>query len=106
MQLGRRVRRLERAQLAADRQRIKKRTEIPDTNKASDEGMDMNLDARYEVPNSRNNPVNMYSFVREHQGDPAITVCLAFELGVTVSLSEVISGLHSQIKGQRTWSLA
>jgi hypothetical protein len=80
MQLGRRVRRLERAQLAADRQRIKKQTEMRDVNIDSDEHMGMNLDARYEVPYSRNDPVNIYSFVHAHHGDPAITVCLSFDL--------------------------
>ena len=76
MQIGKRVRRLERAQDAADRQRIKTRTEMPDVNIESDECMAMNLDARYEVPNLRTDPVDLYSFVREHRGDPAIKVRL------------------------------
>jgi len=79
MQIGRRVRRLERAQVAADRQTIKTRTEMPDVNIESDEGMGTNLDARYEVPNSRTDPVNIYSFVRAHRGDPAIRVRLPSE---------------------------
>jgi hypothetical protein len=80
MQIGRRVRRLERAQVAADRQSIKKRSEIPDVNADLDEAMGMNLDARYDIPKNRNDPVDIYSFVRAHQGDPAIKVCVPFEL--------------------------
>jgi len=45
-----------------------------------DEGMHMNLDTRYEVPNSWKDTVNIYSFVRTHREDPAITVSLLFEL--------------------------
>lgn len=36
--------------------------------------MGINPDARYELPNSRKDVVNIYSFVRAHKGDPAITV--------------------------------
>lgn len=71
MQIGKRIRRLERAQLSAERQR-KKRRPGPDID--IQEGMRMNLDARYEVPLYRNDPVNIYNFVRTHQGDPAIKV--------------------------------
>jgi hypothetical protein len=76
MQIGNRVRRLERARLAADRKRIKRLSDMP----VSDEHTDMNLETRYELPNSRNNPVNIYNFVRAHHGDPATAaVCLPFE---------------------------
>ena len=79
MQIGRRIRWLERAQAAADRQRIKAQTEMPDVNMQSDDSLGMNLDTRYEVPNSRADYVNIYSFVRTHRGDPAITVCFPSE---------------------------
>jgi hypothetical protein len=78
MQIKRRIQRLERARHAAQQQRRKGRFEVPDINIQED--MCMNLDARYEVPISRNDPVNIYNFVRAHGGDPAITVSLSFEL--------------------------
>ena len=78
MQIGRRVQRLERARHAAQRQIRKGRFEVPDVNIQED--MRMNLDARYEVPISRNDPVNVYNFVRAQRGDPAIMVSLPFEL--------------------------
>ena len=76
MQIGKRIRRLERAQHAAEHRRKKCRSEISDINIHG--GMHMNLDARYEIPISRNNLVNIYNFLREHRGDPAITVGLPF----------------------------
>ena len=77
MQIGKRIRRLERAQHAAEYQRMKSRSEIPDVNRH--EGMHMNLDARYEIPIARNNHINIYNFLRTHRGDPAITVSLPFQ---------------------------
>lgn len=38
------------------------------------------LDARYELPNYRNDPINIYNFVHAHQGDLAMAVCLPFDL--------------------------
>jgi hypothetical protein len=103
MQIGKRIQRLERAQLAAERRRMTRRSEsgMPDVNIS--EGMHMNLDARYEVSISRNNPVNIYNFVRAHHGDPAITVSLR-TIGLRVLLSKV-TGFHSEVKGQHTRSL-
>ena len=77
MQIGKRVQRLEHAQLAADKQRIKMHSRA---NIDLDKGMGMDLDARYDIPISRNDPVNIYNFVRTHREDPAITVSLPFEL--------------------------
>jgi hypothetical protein len=34
---------------------------------------DSDLDKRYDMSSSRNDPVNIYSFVRENQGDPAFS---------------------------------
>jgi hypothetical protein len=36
-----------------------------------EENRDQHLDKRYHMSNSRNDPVNIYSFVRNNQGDPA-----------------------------------
>lgn len=40
----------------------------------------MNLDARYDIPKYRNDPVNIFNFVRAHGEDPAIAVGLPFDL--------------------------
>jgi hypothetical protein len=74
MQIGRRVRRLERARLAAHRQRMGD-SEMSNINVDSDAGMGINPDARYEVPNFQRDAFNIYSFLHAHKGDPAITVC-------------------------------
>ena len=78
-QIGKRIRRLERAQLSSKLQRMKMkgRSKVPDID--IDEGMHMNLDTRYKVPNSWKDTVNIYNFVRTHREDPAITVSLLFE---------------------------
>jgi hypothetical protein len=80
MQIGKRIQRLERAQLAAERQRMKTRSGSRDVNIHDSEGIRMNLDVRYEIPIARKDPVNLYNFVRAHRGDPAIDVSHPFEL--------------------------
>jgi len=52
---------------------------MPDINIDSEEGMGINLDTHYNVLNSWNDPVNIYSYVRTYHKDPAITVSLSFE---------------------------
>ena len=69
MQIGRHVRRIERAQLAAERQQLKTQSEMRGV--SIEETADQYLDQRYNMSNSRNDPVDLYSFVHEHQGDPA-----------------------------------
>lgn len=68
-QIGRSVQRLERAKLNADQR-----------NNTDDLAEDLGLDARYCIPNSQSNSVNIFNFVREHSGDPAIRVRLPFDL--------------------------
>jgi hypothetical protein len=68
-QIGLHVRRLERAKHAADCHRLKTQSEPRGV--SIEENTDQNLDKRYHMSNSRNDPVNIYSFVRENQDDPA-----------------------------------
>jgi hypothetical protein len=78
LQIGRRIQWLERAQNAADRDRMKRRSGI---NVDSDEGgVAINLDACYEVPINRKDPISIFKFVHEHREDPAIAVCILFKL--------------------------
>jgi hypothetical protein len=66
MQIAKRILRLERAERAAENPGRRMKGPI-------------NLDTRYEVPTSRNNHTNIYNFLRERKGDPAIAVSFPFE---------------------------
>ena len=68
-QIGQRVRRLERAQLAADRHRLNTQSERRGIGVR--EHIDHDLEKRYYISNSWNNPVNLYLLVHKHQGDLA-----------------------------------
>jgi hypothetical protein len=59
------MRRLERAQLAADRHRLKMQSETQGVS------VEENLEKRYHMSNSRNDPVDLYSYVHKNQADPA-----------------------------------
>jgi len=74
MQIGRHVRRLERAQLAAEQQKQKNEDGLPGV--STDDGVDQNFDARYQISDSRNDPVNIYTYVYANPDDPALSVCL------------------------------
>src|SRR6266478_1285938 len=63
MQIGKHIQRLEHAQVAANWQRVKKHTELLDVDIDTDNGMGMNLDACYGIPNSQKDTINTYSFV-------------------------------------------
>jgi len=77
MQIGKRVTRLENAQLAMERQNKKAQHK---TGVSTDDNMELNLDVRYQISNSRNDPVNLYTFVRKNREDPAFSVSLSFEI--------------------------
>ena len=70
-QIGQRVRRIERAQLAADRHQLKTQSASEGQGISIEENTDQDLDKRYHMSSSRKDPLNLYSFVRENQGDPA-----------------------------------
>ena len=75
MQIGRRVRRLERAQLSTEQQKVKEQSEIP-----RDDNLGPNLDEHYQISNARNDPVNIYTYIYANRNDPAFTVCsLSYE---------------------------
>jgi hypothetical protein len=64
-QIGKRVRQLEQAQVAAEQRKIKN---------SMDDIIEINLDTRYQVSNSRNDPINIYAYVYANRGDPAFSV--------------------------------
>lgn len=73
-QIGRHVRRLERAQRAADLQRIKKHSEAQINSENDKIGQD--LEKHYQISKSRKDPINIYSYVHANNSDPAFHVCL------------------------------
>ena len=76
-QIGRHVRRLERAQLAAEQEELKRCSETQGIGSDDLEDiLDMNLDACYQISNSRKDHLNIYSYVRENARDPAFSVCI------------------------------
>jgi len=70
-QIGRHMRRLEQAQLAAERHKLKGSSGAQDVN----EFLDQDLETRYQVSHSRNDPVNIYTYIRANRDDPAFNVC-------------------------------
>jgi len=77
MQIGKRVRRLEKAQLAAGRQKLKDNSEPNQIN--DDEGLEKDLDIRYQISHSKNDPVDICSYIRTNQGDPAFKVSFCLD---------------------------
>lgn len=74
-QIGHHVQRLERAKLAADRQRQCEAQTISDND---DIGSD--LGAHYQISKSRKDPVSLSSYVHANHGDPAFNVCVCVPL--------------------------
>ena len=78
-QIGKRVRRLERAQLAALRQAMKNRSKTQRNN--TEEYMmaaEQNLEVRYQISDFKRDPVDICAYVHANQGDPAFRVCITF----------------------------
>jgi hypothetical protein len=100
-QIGCRVKRLEQARLAADRQKMKKQSKRAMV--GLDEGMVPNLDIQYQMSNSRSDPVDIFGHVYANQSDPALTVCPPGLLQCFAGqLIQVKTGIHSQIKRPHT----
>jgi hypothetical protein len=79
-QIAKRVRRLERANLALDRKQLhsRKRQQAPEPEDTSAEG---DSDLRYHISASKRNPQDIFSTIRNNRGDPAFHVCFfSFEL--------------------------
>lgn len=79
-QIGKRIRRLERAQLAFERRRLRSRSEAHELEVSVEDVADseQNLDVRYQISNSKNDPLDIYSFVRANRDDPATKVRFLF----------------------------
>lgn len=75
------MRRLERAELAADHPtpQINQRRETASVN----DNIDQDLEKHYQISKSRRDPVNLYSYVYENEGDPAFKVCTSIHVPFT-----------------------
>jgi hypothetical protein len=79
--------RLEHAQLADD--------------ETARDNIDQNLEKHYQISKSRKDPVNVYSYVYENEGDPAFTVCTSIRVphtcnGATEASESIIDRISSQ----------
>jgi len=64
---------LEHAQLATEQQKMKAQSEMPGV--SMDDNLDLNLDEHYQISNSRNDLVNIYTYIYANRNDPAFTIC-------------------------------
>lgn len=69
MQIGKRVQLLERAHLAAKRWKLKKKSRSNLIN--DEEALEKDLYVRYQILHSKNDPVDIWSYIRTNQVDPA-----------------------------------
>ena len=76
MQIGKWVSQIEQAQLATEQQKQKAQHEAQEV--GTDDSMELNPGAHYQISNTRNDPVDIYTYVHENQDDPAFSVCLSF----------------------------
>ena len=77
MQIGKRVSCMEQAQLAMEQQGTNAQHENQEVD--ADDGMELNLDARYQISNTRNDAVDLYTYVRENIDDPVLSISIYFE---------------------------
>jgi hypothetical protein len=84
-QIGKRVRQLEQAHVAA--KRLKMKTNMDDSIK-------VNLDARYQVSNSRNDPIDIYAFVYANRSDPAFSVSVPLVILRDVHLTRHVNNTN------------
>jgi hypothetical protein len=94
------VRRLERAQLAAERQTLHQRSKIAKVN----DDIYNDLEKRYQLSMSQKDRVNIYSYVYEHEGDPAFKVRLCvyrsyLEASYSINL---LTGFHPKTQRSLT----
>jgi len=71
-QIGQHVRRLEWAQLTQEQPKKKRGSEMQGF--SNDDCIEQDLDGHYQILNSRNDPINIYTYVHAHQDDPAFMV--------------------------------
>lgn len=71
-QIGKHVWRLEKAQLAAGCRKLKEKAKHNQIN--DDEGLKKDLDIRYQILHSKNDPVDICSYIQTNQGNPVFKV--------------------------------
>ena len=70
------MKRVERAQLAADWQRLSKQSETQHISDHDDDNIGQDMEIHHKISKSRKDAVSIYSYVCENHGDPAFKVCL------------------------------
>ena len=95
MQIGQRVCRMERAQVAAELH--EKKAQHEEHGVSTHDSIELNLDRRYQISNTQNDPVDLYTYVCENQDDLAFSVSLSFEHCVPVlpNIDLTILGVYS-----------
>lgn len=94
-QIGQHVRRLERAQLAADHQRMKTWSEIEGVGGGDDHDIGQDLETHHHISKSRKEAVDIFDYVYKNCGDPAFNVRLCLtQLETIHHLSDASIGLH------------
>jgi hypothetical protein len=56
-------------------------------------------DHHYIPTLNRNNPIDIFQFLRDHDGDPAVAVRATL---LTILLTHDITGVHTKTQGPRT----
>ena len=72
MQISKHVQCLEWAQLAPEHQKLKEKSRPNLIN--DEEVLEKDLDVRYQISHSKNDPVDIWSYIRTNQGDSAFKV--------------------------------
>jgi hypothetical protein len=72
MQIGRWVQHLKQAQLAAGWQNLKEKSKPSQIN--DDESLEKDLDIQYQISHSKNDPIDICSYIQMNQDDPAFKV--------------------------------
>lgn len=72
-------------------------TSSPGNQSGADALQSTSSEQQHHIATNRNNPVQIFAFIREHEGDPAVKVEVILDAPVICSQSS--SEIHSKIKG-------
>lgn len=84
---------MEKAQLAAGREKVKEKSKHNHIN--DDESLENDLDLRYQISHSKKDPVDICSYIRTNQGDPAFKVSFCLWLIYELAAHRCKIGLYA-----------